>query len=327
MLIDEGLESNDSGSFLVKFGRRDVDNLCNKQRKESKELLILKALDKRMLLKEKDKRHFLHLKKGYDGEKRFDEVTESLLNDCYILNDLLLPANGTVIQLDAVIITSEQIYLFEIKNYEGNYYYEKDRFYTIHHKEIANPLNQLRRSETILRQLLLGLGWNNPMSSAVVFINPEFTLYQAPITLPFIFPTQINRHFAKIKTTSRTLTERHRLLAEKLISLHIEDSPFIQLPNYEYSQLKKGMICKKCSSFSLTVDGKLAICQQCGIEESIEEAIIRSVTEFTLLFPERKITTKGMEEWCSHPISYKRIKRILEKYYRYVPSNRWSYFE
>ena len=26
MLIDEGLESNDSGSFLVKFGRKDIDD-------------------------------------------------------------------------------------------------------------------------------------------------------------------------------------------------------------------------------------------------------------------------------------------------------------
>ena len=37
--------------------------------------------------------------------------------------------NNTTFQIDTLIIISETIYFFEVKNYEGDYYYESDRLY------------------------------------------------------------------------------------------------------------------------------------------------------------------------------------------------------
>lgn len=300
--------------------------MLSKSRSESAELLILRSLNTRMNLFAKDKQHYFNLQKGYEGEVRFDSLTAKLECDCYILNDLLLKQNNTTFQIDSLLIQSETIYLFEVKNFEGDYYYESDRLYKNPKSEITNPLNQLNRSESLLRQLFQNLSYNFPIIASVVFINPEFTLYQTPLNKPFIFPTQITRYLKNLDTIPSKLNSRHKLLADQLISLHIKDSPFTQLPSYNYDQLQKGITCLRCNSFSISTEGKNCVCNECGYKELIPVAVMRSVMEFQLLFPNQKITTKAIHEWCQVVESKKRIKSILEKNFKIIENNRWSYF-
>ena len=86
---------------------------------------------------------------------------------------------------------SDTIYVFEVKNFEGDYYYEPatDKIFPKYKDvDIVNPLFQLMRSETLLSQLLLRSGFKLPIKSFVIFINPEFTLYQSPLDKPIYFP-------------------------------------------------------------------------------------------------------------------------------------------
>ncbi|WP_312889188.1 nuclease-related domain-containing protein [Desertibacillus haloalkaliphilus] len=96
-----------------------------------------------MDLSKKDKQHFFNLKKGYEGEIIFDSLTEKIQSECFILNDLLLKQNNTMFQIDSLLIFQESIYIFEVKNFEGDYYYESERLYKTPDSEITNPLNQL----------------------------------------------------------------------------------------------------------------------------------------------------------------------------------------
>ncbi|WP_442874236.1 hypothetical protein [Cytobacillus sp. NCCP-133] len=75
---------------------------------------------------------------------------------------------------------------------------EQDRSYTATINEVKNPLLQLQRSESLLRRLLQELGYKSPLKAFIIFINPEFHLYQATKNLPAIFPAQINRFMDKI---------------------------------------------------------------------------------------------------------------------------------
>jgi hypothetical protein len=77
-----------------------------------------------------------------------------------------------------------------------------------------------------LRQLLLNLGFNPQIDASVVFINPNFTLYQAPLNKPFIFPTQLDQYWDKLNTKPSKLNRKHKKLADQLISLHITESPY-----------------------------------------------------------------------------------------------------
>ncbi|WNS75750.1 nuclease-related domain-containing protein [Bacillus sp. DTU_2020_1000418_1_SI_GHA_SEK_038] len=301
--------------------------MAYKSRTEPDKLIILRLLNTRMTLTEKDSQHYFSLKKGYEGELMFDAMTEELQRDCYILNDLLFRFNNTMFQIDSMIIFSEKICFYEVKNFEGDYFCESDRLYKVPRTEYNNPLHQIYRSESLLRQLLQHIGTPLPIEANVVFINPEFTLYHAPLDKPFIFPTQVKSYLKKLDMTPSKLTGKHKKLADQLISLHSEENPYTLLPAYEYGQLSKGITCQACSSFSISVHGHYCVCGDCEQEELVTVAVLRSVREYMLLFPGEKITTNIIYDWCGGVIDKKTIRRVLLKNFNKIGTHQWTYYE
>jgi hypothetical protein len=305
-----------------------VKYLLLKERTESHELLTLRYLNTRMALTEKEKFYYLNLEKGFEGEKQFDQLAECLQEERYILNDLLLEVNNSYFQIDTTIISQEAIYLLDIKNFEGDYYLKADKFYSVKSgRECKNPIDQLKRSGTLFRQLLQKLKLNYLVDAKVIFINPEFTLYQTPLDLPIIFPTQVHRFLRELNKIPSKLNDGHKKLAQSLLSLHQTKNPFTVLPTFHYDKVRKGLICVICNSFSVFVQRKKCICKDCGHEELVAAAVIRSASEFKHLFPTQKITTNGIYEWCQIVESKKRISYILGKNYKIVGSHQWSFYE
>ncbi|SDM44668.1 Nuclease-related domain-containing protein [Bacillus sp. OK048] len=304
-------------------------NMAYRNRTESMELKVLRVLHIRTILSENDKQHFFSLRKGYEGELLFDTLTEKLQCECYILNDLLFKVNNTTFQIDSLIIFSGKIHFYEVKNLEGDYYIDSstNSFYKKPKKEYINPLLQMSRSNSLLRQLLQNIGLNFSIDAQVVFINPEFTLYQAPLDSPIIFPTQLSSYMKKLDTTHSKLNGKDKLLADKLISLHMEENPYTNLPQYEFNQLQKGFTCEVCYSFSISVQGKLCVCGECGHEELVSAAVLRNVNEIKLLFPKMKITTNLINEWCMQKVLKRTIKKILVKNYKQFGVRQWTYYE
>ncbi len=177
--------------------------------------------------------------------------------------------------------------------------------------------------------MLTSLGYNYEIEAYVVFINPEFTLYNAPSNLPIILPTQVNRFLKKLDSKPSRLNISHKNLATSLASLHKTSSPYakIQLPSYEYHQLKKGGTCCNCHSFSVSVRGMKLVCDTCGCEEKAEVFIMRSVGELKLLFPEMKITTNLIYEWCQVFKCKKRVRRVLVKNLNMIGVHQWAFYE
>ncbi|NRD77429.1 NERD domain-containing protein [Bacillus sp. BRMEA1] len=46
--------------------------------------------------------------------------------------------------MDTIIIFQGVLYVFEVKNYEGDFYYESDRLYKTPMKEVKDPILQLK---------------------------------------------------------------------------------------------------------------------------------------------------------------------------------------
>jgi hypothetical protein len=302
-------------------------NMAYKPRSEKDEIKILRSLNARMSLSEQEKRHYNNLVKGFEGEVMFDLLTEKLSDGRLVLNDLLLEVNNTKFQIDTTIISQEKTHLFEVKNFEGDFDYNSEKFYTIYGKEINNPLDQLKRCESLFLQLLQNHGYRIPIEGQVVFINPEFTLYQTPKNQPIIFPTQINRFMKKLNAPPSKLNGSQRKLAELLVSLHQIESPYARLRHYEYEPLWKGMLCAICHSFLDSLDEKELVCGHCGNHEKVESAVLRSVGELKLLFPDMKITTNVVHEWCKMVESKHVIREMLKKNYKVMGYGRWFYYE
>ncbi|NHC39451.1 NERD domain-containing protein [Bacillus sp. MM2020_1] len=299
-----------------------------KSRSESKELKIMRSLNIRSNLSSKEKKYYFKLEKGFQGELMFDLLTEKLQADMLVINDLCLEVNDTVFQIDTLIIAQNVIYPFEVKNCSGDYYYDIDGFHKISGYDITDPLAQIKRCKLLLLQFLQELGYNIPVESTVIFINPSFTLYQAPLNQPIIYPTQIECFMKKFDRTPSKLNDSHKKLANQLISLHSNKSPYInRLPTYEYRKLKRGTACKKCNSLMISGGDKVLVCKKCGFEEAIESAVIRSMEELKFLFPDLKITTNLVFEWCQVVKSKKMIRRVLNENYKTIGYGRWFYYE
>lgn len=302
-------------------------HLLYKSRNKPSELIILESLKYRMQLSNNYQQKYFTLNKGYEGEHLFDSLTEQLECNCLILNDLRLSTNNQSFQIDSLLISKNSIYIFEVKNYSRDYYYTSDKILKNDHSEVTNPIIQLHRAESLLRQLLLKLNFSISIQSYVIFINPEFTLYLAPPDKPFVFPTQLNRFFKKLNNDQSQLLEQHIKLAETLISLDKLENPYQYLPPYDYQQIRKGILCAKCNSFSLNISGMKCICISCGNVEHIDSATIRTINEFKLLFPNEKVTTGKIYEWCKIITSKKRIQRILKTNYKQMGVLRRVYYE
>jgi len=168
-----------------------------KERCESEELKVLKALNTRMDLPDKEKQYYLNLQKGYEGEVMFDGYLRRLVIQSLIMNDLLLEQNHSHFQIDSLLSSQRLSYLFEVKNFVGEYYFEGDKFKTDNGNEVKNPLLQLDRNASLLRQFFNSNGIKIPIEPYLVFVNPEFTLYQAPLEGRIILPTNLNRFIEK----------------------------------------------------------------------------------------------------------------------------------
>lgn len=300
-----------------------------KAREKSKLLMGLEFLNRRILLTEKDKRLLLNLEKGFDGEIEFDKRIETYLNnEMIVLNDLLLVNNGMTFQMDSLIITSETIYIYEVKNYSGNYLMNSGELMTSNGIEVNNPLLQRARIEHNIFSLLKEWGLQYKVEVNVLFINSAFTLYQARIEDPIILPTQIKSHLLEINNTSKLLTKNNHFLANKLIRLHDSSLPFQkQLPIYTYDHCKKGLSCSKCGSFDLILSQRSSLCKDCDQENSVEEVILKNIEEFMFLFPEKKVTTQVVVDWCGDKISVQRIRKILKDHFTVIGLNKSTYYE
>src|SRR5690625_3188928 len=189
----------------------------------SLELQALHYLNPRTKLSTSDLRTYEILQKGYLGERKFYHLLKELLSsDCIVLFDLLLTSNGTTFQTDCLLIFQETIYFIEIKNFEGDFYRKGDSWYYVATRnEIRNPLLQLERSEFLLRHFLQKNKYNFPVKSYVVFVNNGFMLYEAPMKLPIIYPTQLRRFIQRLNNTHSRLSTQHERLASLFLKEHI----------------------------------------------------------------------------------------------------------
>lgn len=297
----------------------------------SKELQLLQYLKMRGTLPDKFVRSYNNAKKGYLGEKKLYQILKKQLSsDCIIFFDLLLKANRTTFQIDCLILFPESIYMIEVKNYRGDFYLKNDKWFSARSNlEMRNPLLQIERTEFLLNRSLQGLRVNFPIQSYVIFVHDEFWLYQAPMSLPIIYQPQLRRFIQSMnhKNRGNRIEKRHTKIAEILLEQNMDETPYVRLPNFEFNSLRKGLICLNCNEQIYLSGYKRLICPHCSYVESVESGVMRHVVEYSLLFPNEKITVGRIHEWCAAGVSRGRIRRILKLYMTLIRKSQLTYYD
>lgn len=304
-----------------------VEKVIYKKREKSAELVLLQLLKNRMTFSREVRIIYLNAVKGFKGECVFDKKVEIISCDCFVLHDVLLKINRQIFQIDTLVITGNIIYLYEVKNYEGKYIYLDGKLYKESLEyEINNPYIQVQRAQSLLRQWLRQMGFRFTVEAFVAFVHPRFTLYTLQQEVPLLLPHMLEEHFEKISRSNKPLNNLHQQLAEKLIEMHLTKSPYNNLLEYKYEDLKKGVICANCDKFVDKVIGQTCICDECNNKESTVAAIIRHAEEYRRLFPNRKLTTTALQQWCGGQFTAYQIRYTLKKHYQKINSGRWTVF-
>ncbi|WLD93045.1 NERD domain-containing protein [Alkalihalobacillus sp. AL-G] len=295
------------------------------ERIEPLELTNLRFLKTRMKLPDKYYYQYRRLQRGFEGEQAFDEMMKKKPGNFLVVRNLLLELNNTKFQIDSAIIFRNRNLLVDVKNYEGDYSIDGDNWYANPDEEINNPLSQLKRSDTLFRKLLKSIGYSTSIDSRLVFVNPHFFLYNAQRNHPIIFPSQIDRFLDKLALKTANLTEKQHKLAKHLLEIQADEKRFMQLPDYTYTQLTKGIRCSACNLFYDIRKGKKVICQNCGCIEDVQTSVMRSVKELNILFPDKQITTNIIKDWCKI-VSLRTIQRILTQNFEQVGHGKSTYY-
>lgn len=297
-----------------------------KERTKSVTHRILESLNFRMNLPDEEKLKYENQVKGFDGENQFDVYLNQSDLSGLVLNDLVLTHRDTIFQIDSLLITTDAVYLYEVKNYTGSYFYREESFFTESGYKILNPLRQIDRSVTFLHNVMLSLGYRLPIQPLIVFINPEFNLYSPLPNNLFLFSNQLPKYLHTLSNQNLSITDKQLELGKKLKELHNETYRPDKLPIYSFDQLKKGILCPVCFSTSYRNTRQTYFCAACSHKETITSAIERSILEFRLLFPNSPITTNRIYHWCGAIYSKERIRVILKTTYRRHLSRQMTYY-
>ncbi|TQS76198.1 NERD domain-containing protein [Ornithinibacillus gellani] len=288
----------------------------------------LETLSKRTSLTIEQQQMLDRLVNGHLGELQlFDKLSNGLSCNPISLYNLLLKVNHSEYQMDGLLIFQHEIILLEVKNFQGDYLIENNNWYTLSKEEIKNPLHQLHRAKLLLQQLLQKNQTPMNIRPYLVFVHPNFHLYQAPVNIPVIFPGQLERFIKKLQHLPCEIHKRHHELATFLESQHLPASAFEINLTYDYHQLKKGIFCDRCDGpMILGIPSKYQ-CTRCNHTKSFDAAILKSVFEFHTLFPDKKITTRAIAEWTNNQASLYKIRKVLSANFSTEGSGRIPHYQ
>lgn len=303
----------------------------------SLELLRMREISNRKELTEEEKWKLYQLESGYEGEIKFDKYYENCPKSWLVSNNMWFDHENNSFQVDSTLSTPSTLYNFNIKNFDGEYELINGKFYKNGKELKYNPLVQMERSDSLYRHMVKHkLKSQIPVISKIMFVNPEFTLFGLEKNHPTIYlPSQIKHFFETIKnkelnkgngTTKPTPQQIN--LVNQLISIQLAESPFADNIDCDINGLKKGILCINCNTFLHPPRrGKKTItCHHCGRSEEVNDAILRNVQIYRLLFPNKPITLKAILDWCNIIDCKRRVIRVLNKNFQRVGFSTGAYY-
>ncbi len=295
-----------------------------KKRKMPNQLRGLISLEKR-LPNDHEKWHYIseelyNRKAGYGGEQQYDKcMTE--FKPAYphaILHDVCLKQDGVYFQMDSILITPAFILISEVKNIAGKIIVTSNPTQFIRvlpsgeRKVLQSPIIELERKQFFLLNWLRKQGITIPIIGVVVFAyNNELIIEKIPET-KILFAYEAPSYFRTLPINKDILAYKNiQNIAYELIKNHKEYNPFPMSisTKIQPAEIKPGVICPKCSQFSMIWGMKKWTCLHCnhiGIHEH------KAAIEDWFILINKKITNR---EFCYFTQTQNRnvARRLLAK--------------
>ena len=269
---------------------------------------------------------------GNKGESHVVKILKEFGSKHWIyLQNVWLDKNGRY-ESDIIVITNVGIYIFEVKNYEGNFVYDNGDCKINNYDLTENCIAQTNRAYKKMQSICSDTFIKAKTHGAIIFIG-EYN------------PVEIKSPISNIKVVKRSglksyiqqMIEEERNFHERQIDI---DSLMQQLNKYcipdpfrfnplsdeEFTNIRTGICCSRCQNFSLDITGEHYFRCECGMEESLEEAVIRTICEYGSLRYDKNLVVTKLLDFINHQTSLSNLYRILNKHFaRINPKSRSGY--
>lgn len=283
----------------------------------------LEALKWRMDLTNEQQYYLDNLSRGYTGEKEFKGLLEYFIGDCAsILTDFTFSVDGVVRQIDALVVFRNAIFVFEVKNYHGDYLFKDGDFYnTKYVDKVKSPLEQLDNTTILFKRLIKRVWYTMPIKSYVVFIGKDFHLYESPRDSNIIMRSQIKKFLNELRLKYQHADQSTKKLVESLWKFRYLEERRLDI-NYSYESIKKSLFCNNDGGEIVLNNRTYYECQKCNEKTPIEVVVLQAIRDFQTLFPEMKLTISNLYDFTGGKISRYHYRKMLNSHYKRLGSGR-----
>lgn len=287
-----------------------------KIRQKPRPLLILEALIPRVRkghpVMHQLKKDLLIRQKGYMGELKVDYYLEKLARRSTILHDVCLLVDDRFVQIDTIVITNFAIYCIEVKNMEGELFFNTTLRQFVQKigsrkKAYRYPLNQVEHQKTQLKLWL----YNNRLDdipiyyliaisepSTIVNVEGDENEIAEIVSHAEYIPTMIYEKDKQLKRMKQA-TISHQKIGHMILA----DCKQYQRNIFQEYKLKKtdilpGVECPNCSVLSMVWKRRGWRCQRC--QQWSTNAHFSALDDYFLLKNET-ITNKQARKFLNVP--------------------------
>lgn len=282
------------------------------ERYKSNEHIYLETLSKRAILTKEEEKKLSWLKRGFEGEQLYDEIFDEVGHqNLNIFRDIWIQADKSLTQIDALMITDETVFINEIKNYSGNYKYEKNTWQIGNILISDDPIIQAKRASSKLIKIFLENKININTDFNIIFPNPYFIL-------------STDDNYCRTKTIKRELMKQYFRNINQLSSWNNTERIIQMIQNYivpepkyvsntDPTRLTPGRQCMQCTSFDFTPNRYSTACNICNHKSSNKDHVLSAIRDYSVLFPLENITTRSIQNFINNEVSKSTVTRYINE--------------
>lgn len=290
------------------------------------------AADRGLLTDEDEQDTFSYLQKGDVGERTLlGYQKEYGLDDWLVVRNLWMDFDG-VSEVDNVLLCRGRCVVFEVKHYTGAFTYKNGSSKINGHPISGNCVQQARRSYLKVRDMCQKVFPQMNVEGVLVFTNPdnhveilsevdEISVCPRSKLLPYLKDLAYRDNRLR-----RDQYDKQAVLNQ--FQKYLTGNSYMPKPMSaeDLAHSQRGIHCEKCKSYKVNVAKKYVSCK-CGYVEPREQAVLRTIHEYSVLNYDKVLTTPKLLDFLDGQVSRKYLLKVLNQNFKKSGNNRLTHYE
>lgn len=281
---------------------------------------------------EREKKLCKSLEAGEEGEKILLKYLKEHGNRNWtVLRNVWLDERGSF-ECDIILITNHAVYVFEVKNYKGTFSYDNGLCKVGNIEIPNNPIEQARRAYVKVKNICAQLPFNVPVKGALIFVGTdnEVKIHTPVNNIEIIQRNQLINFIREIVAVGNN--SYNQQIEPATIISHLEQSEVTNrfapepLLKKEMKHIQGGVYCANCHSFDVEIHRHSVECS-CGLIESREEASIRTICDYGVLYFDQQLTRKALLHFFDGQVALTHFLTVINKHFKIIKKNKYTYYE